>query len=99
MNSNKFCDDVPTQVQALSSGVNYWRVTTGNDFGTVCGLDSRFPTAGTTGAMIMDYNQQGLTGTIPTEVSSCRAVKAFPTQSCCNNICLTLLSAPPSSGS
>ena len=35
--SNKLCDDVPTQVQALSSGVDPgWQVTTGNSFGTPC---------------------------------------------------------------
>ena len=74
--SNQLCDDVPTQVQALSSGVTTgWQVTTGNSFGTICGWqsymsDSRFPTIdGTTGTTSIDYNQQGLTGTIPTEVS------------------------------
>ena len=36
LNSNKFCSDVPTQVQALSSQVAYWAVTTGTDFGTPC---------------------------------------------------------------
>ena len=75
--SNKFCgSDVPTQVQALSSGVSYWQVTTGNSFGTICGwqsdmADARFPTMdGSTGVTSIDYNQQGLTGTIPTEVSA-----------------------------
>ena len=74
--SNKLCDDVPTQVQALSSGVtSYWQVTTGNSFGTICGwqsdmADARFPTMdGSTGVTSIDYNAQGLTGTIPTEVS------------------------------
>ena len=34
--SNNFCGDVPTEVQALSSGVTeYWRVTPGNLFGEV----------------------------------------------------------------
>ena len=77
MKSNKFCDNVPTQVQALSSGVtSNWEVTTGNSFGTICGwqsymTDSRFPTMdGSTGVTSIDYNQQGLTGTIPTEVSA-----------------------------
>ena len=74
--SNKLCDDVPTQVQALSSGVtSNWLVTTGNSFGTLCGWqsymsDTRFPTMdGSTGVTSINYNQQGLTGTIPTEVS------------------------------
>ena len=74
--SNKLCNDVPTQVQALSSSVtSYWEVTTGNSFGTLCGwqsdmADARFPTMdGSTGVTSIDYNQQGLTGTIPTEVS------------------------------
>ena len=72
--SNKLCSDVPTQVQALSSGVTSgWKVTTGNSIGTVCGwqsymADSRFPTMdGSTSTTSIDYNQQGLTGTIPTE--------------------------------
>ena len=75
--SNKLCDDVPTEVQALSSGVTSdWQVTTGNSFGTLCGWqsymsDARFPTMdGSTGVTSIDYNQQGLTGTIPTEVSA-----------------------------
>ena len=74
LSTNKFCDDVPTQVQALSSSVSNWQVTTGNSFGTICGwqsymADSRFPTMdGSTGVTSIDYNQQGLTGTIPTQV-------------------------------
>ena len=66
--SNKFCSDVPTQVQALSSGVSDWLVTTGNSIGTVCGWieDSRFPGAGDTSITSIDYSSQGLTGTIPT---------------------------------
>ena len=74
--SNKLCDDVPTQVQALSSGVtSNWQVTTGNSFGTICGwqsgmADARFPTMdGSTGVTSISYNRQGLTGTLPTEVS------------------------------
>ena len=79
--SNKLCSDVPTQVQALSSGVtSNWQVTTGNSFGTICGwqsdmADARFPTMdGSTGVTSIDYNQQGLTGTIPTEVSVCEVI-------------------------
>ena len=75
--SNQLCNDVPTEVQALSSGVTTnWQVTTGNSFGTICGwqsdmADARFPTMdGSTGVTSIDYNQQGLTGTIPTEVSA-----------------------------
>ena len=74
--SNKLCDDVPTQVQALSSSViTGWQVTTGNSFGTICGwqsymADARFPTIdGSTGITNIDYNQKELSGTIPTEVS------------------------------
>ena len=81
--SNQLCDDVPTQVQALSSSVTSgWQVTTGNSFGTICGwqsdmADSRFPTMdGSTGVTSIDYNQQGLTGTIPTEVSACGYARA-----------------------
>ena len=76
LSTNHFCEDVPTQVQALSSGVTTgWQVTTGNSFGTICGwqsymADARFPTMdGSTGVTSIDYNQQGYTGTIPTEVS------------------------------
>ena len=75
--SNRLCgDDVPTQVQALSSGVSSWQVTTGNSFGTLCGwqsymADARFPTMdGSTGVTSIHFNQHGLTGTIPTEVSA-----------------------------
>ena len=33
---NNLCSEVPTEVQALSSGVTlYWGVTTGNSIGTV----------------------------------------------------------------
>ena len=74
--SNQLFSDVPTQVQALSSGVTSgWKVTTGNSFGTVCGwqsymADSRFPTMdGSTSTTSIDYNQQGLTGTVPTQAS------------------------------
>ena len=69
--SNNVCSDVPTQVQALSSGVTSgWAVTTGTSIGTVCGWieDSRFPGAGSTTATSIDYNGAGLTGTIPSQV-------------------------------
>ena len=76
LSSNQFCDDVPTQVQALSSGVTSgWAVTTGNSFGTICGwqsymADSRFPTMdGSTSTTSIDYSHQNLTGTIPTQAS------------------------------
>ena len=63
----QLCSDVPTQVQALSSGVSSWQVTTGNSIGTMCEFvdDARFnfPTSMTT----IDYSNQQLTGTIPTE--------------------------------
>ena len=63
--SNKLCDDVPTQVQALSSSVTVgWATRSGRP------AARRFPTMdGSTGVTSIDYNQQGLTGTIPTEVS------------------------------
>ena len=76
LNNNSLCSDLPTEVADLSNQVaSYFQVTTGNSFGTVCGwqsymADSRFPTMdGSTGVTSIDYNQQGLTGTIPTEVS------------------------------
>ena len=100
--SNQFCgSDVPTQVQALSSGVtSNWQVTTGNSFGTMCPPSaqpspvpttpapstsklpspvptpqpvsdvSRFPVLDDTSTTSVDYNQQGITGTLPTEVSA-----------------------------
>ena len=70
LSSNKLCDDVPTQVQALSSGVTSgWAVTTGNQIGTMCEFadDTRFAFPTTT-VTSFDYSSQGLTGTIPTQV-------------------------------
>ena len=70
--SNQLCDDVPTQVQALSSQVtSNWAVTTGNSFGTSCSYLNdlaRFPEIEDTTITSIDYNQQGLNGTIPTQV-------------------------------
>ena len=69
LHSNQLCSDVPTEVQALSSGLDTnYKVTTGNSIGTVCGWieDSRFPGAGDTSITGIDYSGQGLTGTIPT---------------------------------
>ena len=74
---------MPTQVQALSSGVSDsgWQVTTGNSFGTICGwqsdmADARFPTMdGSTGVTIISYSQQSLTGTIPAAIRNCRRLK------------------------
>ena len=50
------------------------QVTTGNSIGTVCGwdgsymTDSRFPTLdGATSPFSISYNNQGLTGTLPTQ--------------------------------
>ena len=35
--NNSFCSTVPTEVQALSSGITEgWSVTTGNSIGTTC---------------------------------------------------------------
>ena len=72
--SNKFCSDVPTQVQALSSSITGYQVTTGNSIGTVCGwdgsymTDSRFPTLdGATSTKSFSYNAADLTGTLPTQ--------------------------------
>ena len=75
--SNKLCSDVPAEVQALSSGVtSYWQVTSDNSFGTICGwqsymADSRFPTVdGSTSVTSISYSsQQGITGTVPTQVA------------------------------
>ena len=63
---------MPSEVQALSSSVTTsWQVTTENSIGTVCGweVDSRFPTIGPTDTdyTSIDYNDQGITGTIPTQ--------------------------------
>ena len=46
----ELCSDVPSEVQALSSDVSVWQVTSANSIGTVCGWDgtymedTRFPT-------------------------------------------------------
>ena len=37
--SNKLCSDVPTELQALTSQVFEWRITTGNSIGTVRSLN------------------------------------------------------------
>ena len=76
LSSNHLCSDVPDEVQALSSGVESWYMTTGNSIGTLCGWnasmsDERFPVMGTTTVKI-DYNGQGLTGTLPTQVRNLR---------------------------
>ena len=34
--SNNFCEDVPTELQALSSGISYFYVTAGNNIGDTC---------------------------------------------------------------
>ena len=71
----------PAELQALSSSVtSYWKVTTGNaNLGTVCGWveDARFPGLGSTTTTSVDYNQQGLTGTIPTEFGLLTEVTSF----------------------
>ena len=33
--SNKLCSDMPTELQALTSNMYYWGITTGNSIGTV----------------------------------------------------------------
>ena len=62
----------PAELQALSNSVtSYWKVTTGNaNLGTVCGWveDARFPGLGSMTTTSVDYNQQDITGTIPTQV-------------------------------
>ena len=35
LKENNLCSEVPTEVQALSSSVPSWQVTTGNSIGTV----------------------------------------------------------------
>ena len=80
LSTNKLCNDVPSQVQALSSNsfTNY-EVTDGNSIGTVCGWieDSRFPTAGRTSTTNISYIQQGLTGTVPSEFGALTDVTQF----------------------
>ena len=60
LDSNRLCSDVPTQVQALSSGVTNWFVTTRNSIGTTCGWlkDTRFLGAGPTSATSINYASQ-----------------------------------------
>ena len=70
--SNKLCDDVPTEVEALTAAgtITYYAISTANSIGTTCGWvdDSRFPELGSTGTTSIDYADQQLTGTIPTQV-------------------------------
>ena len=78
--SNNLCSPVPTELQALSSSIADFRVTTGNAaIGTPCDeivanwqsymTDSRFPTMdGLVTTTDIDYIRQGITGTIPTQV-------------------------------
>ena len=69
--SNKLCNDVPSQVQALSSSATgQWQVTSGNSIGTVCGWieDTRFPSLGATSTTIISHYSQKLSGTVPTEI-------------------------------
>ena len=63
LENNRLCDDVPTEVQALSGNVESWKITTSNSIGTPCW---NFQPAAAT---VLDFNQQGLTGTIPSQVS------------------------------
>ena len=69
--SNKLCDDVPDAVSAYSNSFySGWQVVTGNSFGTSCSWlndVARFPELEDTSTTDIDYSEQGLTGTIPTE--------------------------------
>ena len=76
----QICDDVPTEVQALSSGVTAgWLVTTANSIGTVCGWleDSRFPGLGNTSKTEAMYQATGITGTVPTELGVLTAMSVM----------------------
>ena len=72
LQSNQLCSDVPTEVQALSSGfTSHWQLTTGNAIGTACDTVWQYTSAGDfieLTATSVEYSEQGLTGTIPTEV-------------------------------
>ena len=68
--SNQLCgDDVPTQVQALSSQVTSgWQVTTGNELlGSPCTWPA-IPTALPFDTSAINYDGLAMTGTIPTEL-------------------------------
>ena len=71
IHSNKLCDDMPTEIEALTSGLAYFAITTANSIGTTCGwvedAGGRFPELGSTSTTSIDYAAQGLTGTIPTQ--------------------------------
>jgi len=67
---NQICDDIPTEVQELSTTVSNWYVTTGNSIGTTCGWydgDGRFPSLGPTDTTAIEMNSGDWAGTIPTE--------------------------------
>mmetsp|Transcript_37241 Transcript_37241/g.100721 ORF Transcript_37241/g.100721 Transcript_37241/m.100721 type:complete len:1496 (-) Transcript_37241:574-5061(-) len=65
--ANNLCDEIPTEVEALSEVVQYgWEITTGNYLGTVCSwpkLPTSLPAAYTTAVY---HNDEDFTGSIPT---------------------------------
>ena len=72
LHNSQFCDDVPTQVQALSSSIKeHYYVANGghmNSIGTVCGWYDwydRFPGAGSTDASKV-LDAEGVSGFVPT---------------------------------
>ena len=69
LNNYHFCDDIPSEVQALSSSVTGWQITTDSSIGTACGwvYDERFPQLGNTSTDRIDFRDMGKAGTIPTE--------------------------------
>ena len=78
--SNKWCGDVPSQVQALSSGVTTnWQVTSGsNSIGTECSDWPLLPTyANYSAVKSVDLNQLDHTGTIPTQYGMLTEVTEF----------------------
>ena len=86
--SNRLCADVPTQVEALSDGVSWWQVTTGNSLGTPCGVYDTLPLLPHdlwTGTTELDFDSNTLeflelspvTGTVPTEFGLLAAVTSL----------------------
>ena len=86
LESNNLCGDVPTQLEALSSGfdnTDTWKVTEGNSFiGTPCWqlmmtVGGSYIHVGDTTKTDMPYSSEALGGSIPTEFGMYTDLVAF----------------------
>ena len=73
--SNEFCDDVPTELQALWSGISFV-YTSGNSLGTPCAAYDEWPNfpttlpSSTTELASSVFGAKSFTGTIPSGLAS-----------------------------